>query len=89
VAAVARYSDTQFVIALHDLKAPLDMVVERLVASWMSSSPVRRLSFGGAPHVDGEVPMDTVERSEAALASAKRRGGGQGHVAPDWAIFAA
>jgi GGDEF domain-containing protein len=85
--AVARFSDSQFVIALRDLKAPIDMVVERLVATWLGQRPTRTLSVGGALHVDGEAPMDTVERAESALASAKRKGGGQGHVAPDWSVF--
>jgi len=65
------------------------VVVERLVGSWMSGSPTRSFSVGGALHLDGEAPMDTVERAESALASAKRKGGGQGHVAPDWSAFVA
>jgi GGDEF domain-containing protein len=87
--AVARFSDSQFVIALRDLKAPIEMVVERLVASWLGQRPSRTLSVGGALHIDGEAPMDTVERAEAALSSAKRKGGGHGHVAPDWSVFVA
>jgi GGDEF domain-containing protein len=87
--AVARYGDHQFVVALRELKAPIDMVVGRLVDSWMAGSPSRTMSVGGALHLDGAAPLDTIERAESALASAQRRGGGRGHVAPDFSIFAA
>jgi diguanylate cyclase (GGDEF)-like protein len=87
--AVARYGDHQFVVALRDLKAPIDMVVSRLVESWLAGSPSRTVSVGGALHLDSSAPLDTIERAESALASAQRRGGGQGHVAPDFSIFAA
>lgn len=86
--AVARYGDNQFIITLRDLKAPIDMVVDRLVGSWLACRPTRTFSVGGALHVEGDAPMDTVERAEAALASALRRGGAQGHVAPDWNTLA-
>lgn len=86
---VARYGDPQFVVALRDLKAPIDTVVRRLVESWLAGSPSRTLSVGGALHLDGTAPLETVDRAESALASAQRRGGGRGHVAPDFSTFAA
>ncbi|MCU1484255.1 MAG: hypothetical protein JWN67_1001 [Actinomycetia bacterium] len=87
--AVARYGDHQFVVVLRDLKAPIDMVVSRLVDSWMAGTPSRTMSVGGALHLDSSAPLDTIDRAESALASAQRRGGGRGHVAPDFAVFAA
>jgi GGDEF domain-containing protein len=87
--AVARYGDHQFVVVLRELKAPIDMVVGRLVESWMAGSPSRTMSVGGALQLDSTAPLDTIERAESALASAQRRGGGRGHVAPDFSVFAA
>lgn len=87
--AVARYGDSQFVVVLRDLKAPIDLVVGRLVDSWMAGRPSRTMSVGGALHLDREAPIDTVDKAAAALASAQRRGGGRGHVIPDLSIFAA
>jgi hypothetical protein len=74
---------------LRELKAPIDMVVGRLVESWMAGSPSRTMSVGGALQLDSTAPLDTIERAESALASAQRRGGGRGHVAPDFSVFAA
>jgi hypothetical protein len=77
------------VVVQRDLKAPIDMVVSRLVDSWMAGTPSRTMSVGGALHLDSSAPLDTIDRAESALASAQRRGGGRGHVAPDFAVFAA
>jgi GGDEF domain-containing protein len=81
--AAARLGDHRFVVALRELKAPIEMVVARLVETWLASSASRTISVGGALHLEGHAPIDTVERAEMALASAQRRGGGRGHVAPD------
>ncbi|MCU1375917.1 MAG: diguanylate cyclase [Actinomycetia bacterium] len=86
--AVARYGDHQFVVGLRELKAPIDMVVGRLIDSWMAASPSRTMSVGGALHLDAGAPIDTVDRAESALASAQCRGGGRGHVAPDFSLVA-
>ena len=86
--AIARFSDHQFIVALRDLKAPIDMVVGRLVETWLASTPSRTISVGGALHLDGDAPLETVERAEAALGSAQRRGGARGQIAPDWASLA-
>lgn len=84
--AVARYGDHQFVVALPALKAPVEFVVRRLVDSWMAAGPSRTISVGGALHLDG-APLDTVDRASSALTSARRRGGGAGHVAADFAVL--
>lgn len=86
--AIARYGDHQFVVALPGLKAPVELVVRRLVDSWLAAGPGRTISVGGALHLDG-APLDTVDRASSALASARRRGGGAGHVAADFAVFTA
>jgi GGDEF domain-containing protein len=84
---IARYGDHQFVVALRDLKAPIDSVVERLLASWSAASMSRTITVGAALHLDGEAPLRTVERAEDALASARRRGGARAATAPDWAAL--
>jgi GGDEF domain-containing protein len=81
--AVARLGDHQFVIALRELKAPVDVVVRRLIGSWLRAHPARPVSVGAALHLVGNAPIDTLERAQEALASARRSGGGQAHVAPD------
>lgn len=86
--AIARYGDHQFVVSLADLKAPVELVVRRLIDSWLAAGPGRTISVGGALHLDG-APLDTVDRASSALASAKRRGGGAGHVAADFAVLTA
>lgn len=81
--AVARLGDDQFVIGLRELKAPVDVVVRRLTESWLRAHADRTVSVGGALHLEGTAPLDTLERAQAALASARRGGGGQIHVAAE------
>lgn len=81
--AIARLGDDQFVIGLRELKAPVDVVLRRVTGSWLRAHPARTLTVGGALHLDGVAPLDTLERAQAALSSARRGGGGQTHVAAE------
>ncbi|MCU1376668.1 MAG: hypothetical protein JWO68_3954 [Actinomycetia bacterium] len=79
---VCSFQDDQFLIVLRDLKAPVQVVVQRLLDSWMASRPTASLSVGAALHVDGIPPLDTLEQAERALASAMSAGTGVACIAP-------
>lgn len=80
--AIARFSDAQFVVVLRGLKAPIQMVTARLLDSWRASDPGLALAIGAALHLDDDIPLETLDRAESALVSARRRGGGEAHIAP-------
>jgi GGDEF domain-containing protein len=82
--AVARFADDQFVLVLRDLKAPVDVVVGRLVESWLSTQPMRTISIGATLHLEGRAPLDTLDQSQVAMASALLRGGGSAAVTPSY-----
>ena len=65
--AIARFGDDRFVIVLRDLKAPVDVVVRRIAESWLRERPGRRINIGAALHLEGAAPLDTLERTQAAL----------------------
>lgn len=74
--AVARYADDQFVLVLRELKAPVEVVIGRLVDSWLTTQPLRTISVGAALHLEGAAPLDTLDHTQIALDAAQRRGGG-------------
>jgi hypothetical protein len=80
--AVLSRGDDGYLVVVRGLKAPVDTVVHRLLDAWNAARPAATLSIGAAQHLEGIAPYATLEQAETALASAKRNGGGQAHVAP-------
>lgn len=78
--AVAILGDGTFLVVLRDLKAPVGTIAQRLSSTWNATRPTTTFSLGAALHLD-HTPLDTFGQAEEALASARRRGGGQAHVA--------
>lgn len=79
---VAHLRAGQFLVVLRGLKAPVDVVAQRVLDAWRATRPAAPLNVGAAVHLQGRPPLETVERAEVALASAIGVGGGQVHVSP-------
>lgn len=81
--AVARFADNQFVVVLRGLKIPIERVAARLLDTWRYGQARRTISIGAALHLDGDVPLETLDRADSAVTSARRRGD-EVHVASVW-----
>ncbi|MBW8826955.1 MAG: diguanylate cyclase [Acidobacteria bacterium] len=82
--AVARFADNQFVVVLRSLKIPIERVGTRLLDTWRHGQAGRTISVGAALHLDGDMPLDTLDRADSAVISARSRGD-EVHVASVWA----
>ncbi len=82
--AVARFADNQFVVVLRSLKIPIERVGTRLLDTWRHGQAGRTISVGAALHLDGDMPLDTLDRADSAVTSARSRGD-EVHVASVWA----
>lgn len=72
--------DTQLVVVLVQLRAPVEVVVARALSAWLREASVPP-TVGAAVHLDGGSPLQTLAAAEAALQSAAAVGIGQFHIA--------
>jgi hypothetical protein len=79
---VARSGEDAFLLVLRQLRAPIDVVVRRVIGGREASGSGGTLSVGAALHVEGAAPADSSETAARMMASAKATGAGGLHVAP-------
>jgi hypothetical protein len=72
---VVAIGDGRFMVVLRELKAPIDVVGQRLLQGWEAHRPDAKLDLGAALHVAGP-PLATLQQAEALLVDAGRAGGG-------------
>lgn len=75
--------DYGYLVVLRELKAPIDVIGQRLLQGWAQAGHGQTVSIGAAVHPSGGAPMTTQERAQWAMASARDLGGARLHVAPD------
>jgi GGDEF domain-containing protein len=80
--AVARSGEEAFLLVLRQLRAPVDVVVRRIVGDRPASVAGITVSVGAALHLDSVAPADTADLAARMMASARAAGAGQLHVAP-------
>jgi hypothetical protein len=76
---IARLADRELVLVLRDLKSPVGVVADRLLQGWRATEDAPALVMGAAVHHAG-APLETLDRSAAALASARAVGNDRVHV---------
>jgi hypothetical protein len=80
--AVARSGEEAFVLVLRQLRAPIDVVVRRILGDGRTSAAHGTVSVGAALHIDAQAPADTAETASRMMLSAQSAGIGQLYVAP-------
>jgi GGDEF domain-containing protein len=80
--AVARSGEEAFVLVLRQLRAPVDVVVRRILDHGSTPAARGTVSVGAALHIDAHAPADTAETASRMMLSAKSAGVGQLYVAP-------
>jgi hypothetical protein len=72
---VVAIGDGRFMVVLRELKAPIDVVAERLLQGWEAHRPNAKLDLGAVLHVAGP-PLATLQQAETLAVDAGRAGGG-------------
>jgi GGDEF domain-containing protein len=80
--AVARSGEEAFVLVLRQLRAPIDVVVRRILGDRSTAAAHGTVSVGAALHIDARAPADTAETASRMMVSARSAGVGQLYVAP-------
>jgi hypothetical protein len=79
---VARSHELAFVLVLRQLRAPIDVVVQRVFGGWAAAAPAATVSVGAALHVERSTPVDTADEALRMLRAAQGSGTGRLYVAP-------
>jgi hypothetical protein len=79
---VARSHELAFVLVLRQLRAPIDVVVQRVLGGWQAMAPTATVSVGAALHLERATPVDTADEALRMLRAAQDSGTGRLYVAP-------
>jgi GGDEF domain-containing protein len=79
---VARFGDDGFLLVLRQLRAPIEVVVQRVLGERRVSSAGITISAGAALHLEPAAPADTADSAARMMTSARASGVGQFHIAP-------